>query len=222
MAEIARIRWQSPPPTSVDEELAVYDDATALLVVRTSRDGAPAIGTWKATVSPEDLAVLGGERREVDVRHLVADPVIATADHVAASARDTPVATATFHTGVVPGGGVALLAVGGGTAPAAFELDVDSVVVHLENDGTEVAWHRMERLETGFVSPAPEGLGGVGRPAEIAPGAYGGIALAGPPFDGAGAVTVAIEVAGYLRDGLPEETSYQRFRVRTAAVPSPG
>ena len=222
MAEIARIRWQSPPPTSVDEELAVYDDATALLVVRTSRDGAPVIGTWTASVSPEDLAVLEGQRREVDLRHPIADPVIATADRIAADARETPLATATFHAGVVPNDGVALLAVGGGTAAAAFELDVDSVVVHLQNGGTEVAWHQMERLQTGFVSPEPEGLGGVGRPAEIAPGAYGGIALAGPSLDDAGAATVSIEVAGYLRDALPEQTSYQRFTVRTAAVPLPG
>jgi hypothetical protein len=217
VAEIARIRWQSPPPTSVDEELAVYDDATALLVVRVSRDGAPVIGTWTTTVAAEDLAVLEGERREVDVRHLSPDAVTVTADRVAADARQTPVATATFHTGVVPGGGVALLAVGGGTGAAAFELDVDSVVVHLVTDGTEVGWRQMDRLQTGFVSPEPEGLGGVGRPAEIAPGAYGGIALTGPPLEGAAAAV--IEVAGYLRDGLPGQVTYQRFWVRTAGVP---
>jgi len=78
----------------------------------------------------------------------------------------------------------------------------------------------MERLETGFVSPEPEGLGGVGRPAEIAPGAYGAIALAGPPLDRTGGA--AIEVAGYLRDGLRESPSYQRFTVRTAPVPLAG
>jgi hypothetical protein len=222
VAEIARIRWQSPPPTSVDEELAVYDDATALLVVRTSRDGAPVIGTWTAKVRSEDLAVLHGEQREIDLRHPVADPVIAAADRVATDARESPVATATFHAGVVPDGGVALLAVGGGTSAAAFELDADSVVVHLENEGTEIAWHRMDRLQTGFVSPEPEGLGGIGRPAEIAPGTYGGIALAGPELDAAGGLAVAIEVAGYLRDGLPEQSSYQRFSVRTAAVPLQG
>jgi hypothetical protein len=221
VAEIARIRWQSPPPTSVDEELAVYDDATALLVVRTSRDGAPVIGTWTASVSPEDLAVLDGQRREVDLRHPIADAALVTADRIAADARETPLATATFHAGVVPNDGVMLLAVGGGTAAAAFELDVDSVVVHLQNGGTEVAWHQMERLQTGFVSPEPEGLGGVGRPAEIAPGAYGGIALTGPSLDDAGAATVSIEVAGYLRDQLPDEVSYQRFTVHTAAVPLP-
>ena len=131
--------------------------------------------------------MLQGERREVDVRHPVADLVLATADRVASDAREAPVATATFHAGVVPDGGVALLAVGGGTAAAAFELDADSVVVHLEDEGTEIAWHRMDRLQTGFVSPEPEGLGGIGRPAEIAPGTYGGIALAGPELDAAGA-----------------------------------
>jgi hypothetical protein len=215
--EIARIRWQSAAPTSVDEELVVYDDSTAFLVVRSARDGSPAIGTWTAAVGTEDRAVLDGQRREVDLRHPELDPVLATADRVAADARKTPVATATFHAGAVPGGGVALLAVGGGTGPAEFELDADSVIVHLENDGTEIGWHQMDRLGTGFVSPAPEGLGGVGRPAEIGPGAYGVIALNGPPLEEAGAV--AIEVAGYLRDALPEDPSYERFHVRTAAVP---
>ena len=125
MAEIARIRWESPPPTSVDEELVVYDDSTALLVVRTSRDGSPVIGTWRTTVAAEDLAVIEGQRRNIDVRHpRMLDTVAATADRVAAKARETPVATATFHAGVMPAGGVALLAVGGGTAPAEFELDV--------------------------------------------------------------------------------------------------
>lgn len=215
--EVARIRWVSPAPTSVDEELVVYDDRTALLVVRTSRDGSPAIGTWRANVGPADLAALEGQRREVDLRHPTNDDVVVAADRVAAEARENPLATATFHAGAVPGGGVALLAVGGGTGPAEFELDVDSVVVHLENDGTEVAWHQMDRLGTGFVSPEPEGLGGVGRPAEIGPGAYGVIALNGPPLEDASAV--AVEVAGYLRDALPEDPSYERFRVRTAPVP---
>ena len=78
----------------------------------------------------------------------------------------------------------------------------------------------LERLKTGFVSPQPAGLGGVGRPAEIAPGAYGAIALAGPPLDRIWAA--AIEVAGYLRDGLLESPSYQRFTVRTAPAPLQG
>lgn len=220
MAEIARIRWLSPPPTSVDESLVVYDDSSARLVVRTSRDGAPVIGTWMAAVAPDVLPLLEGQQREVDVRHPVTDDVVLAAERVAAEARETPVATATFHAAALPDGGVALMAVGGGTDSAEFELDADSVIVHLEKDGTEVDWRQMDRLETGFVSPEPEGLGGVGRAAEIPPGGYGAIALSGPMVDGAGAVTV--ELAGYLREALPERPSYERFHVRTAPVPLPG
>jgi hypothetical protein len=224
--EIARIRWQSPPPTSIDEELVAYEDGTAFLVVRTPRGALPAIGTWRSAVSDDDRATLFEQWREVDLRHPVVDQVLAAAERIAAEARANPVATATFYAAVVPGDGVVLQAVGGGTGPAEFQLDADSVIVHVEDDGTEVAWHQMQRLQTGFVSPEPEGLGGLGRPAEIAPGAYGAIALSGPRLDaggsGEGGRAVSIELTGYLRDGLPEHPSYQRFSVRTAPVPLPG
>lgn len=220
-AVVGRVHWWSGPPTSVDEELVIFDDDTASLVVRTSRDGSPVIGTFAGSVSSEQRALLDGQRREVDLRHPELDPVLAAAEVVAAAARDRPVATATFYAAVVPGVGVALQAVGGGSEPATFELDAESVIVHVERDGTEIAWHEAARLQTGFVSPTPEGLGGVGRPAEIEPGAYGTIALdvaslAG--LDGLGGLDVAVEVSGWLRDGLPEP-GRERFRVRTAAVP---
>ena len=222
MAEIARIRWQSPPPTSVDEELMVYDEGSAYLVVRTARDGSPAIGTWRAAVGADELTVLTGQSRDVDLRHAVDDPVVTAAERIAAHAREFPVATATFYTSVLPDGDVALLAVGAGAGPAGFQLDPDSVVVHLEDDdGNEVGWHPMQRLETGFVSPEPAGLGGVGRAAEIEPGAYGAIALTGPAISGPPATAVAIETTGQLWDAVPEQPSYERFRVRTAAVPLP-
>lgn len=220
MAETARIRWQSPPPTSVDEELVIYDDGSAYLIVRTARDGSPVIGTWRSDVGPADLEVLAGQQHTVDLRHPVLDPVVSVAERIAAAARSVPVATATFHASALPDGEVALLAVGGGTGPADFQLDPGSVVVHLEDgDGNEVGWQPMRRLETGFVSPEPEGLGGVGRPAEIAPGAYGAIALGGLPITGGQGVAVAVEVAGRLHDALPEQAGYEYFRVRTAAVP---
>lgn len=222
MAEIARIRWQSPPPTSVDEELVVYDDGSAYLVIRTARDGSPAIGTWRATVGADGLTLLTGQRRAVDLRHPVDDPVVTAAERIATEARDLPVATATFYASALPDGEVALLAVGGGTGPADFQLDPDSVVVHLEDGGgNEVGWQPIQRLETGFVSPEPAGLGGVGRAAEIEPGAYGAIALTGPSISGSQAAAVAIEVTGQLLDAVPEQPSYERFRVRTAAVPLP-
>ncbi len=220
MTETARIHWSSTGPSEVDEVLALDDDGTARLVIRTSRDGAPVIGTFVATVSADLLRVLDGQRREVDVRRPGADdPVVVAAEEVAAAARDHPVATATFYAAVVPGIGPVLQAVGAGDGPAEFQLDPTSAVAHLERDGTEVAWHELDRLQTGFVSPEPAGLGGVGRPAEIGPGAYGTIALAGPPLTGPG--EVALEIRGLLRDLLPER-GYEPFRVRTAPVPLPG
>ena len=222
MAETARIRWQSPPPTSVDEELVVYDDGAAYLIVRTSRDASPVIGTWQADVDAVDLDALAGQERIVDLRHPALDPVISTAERIAAAARATPLATATFYASTLPGGEVALLAVGGGTGPTDFQLDPDSVIVHVEDShGNEVGWQSMQRLETGFVSPEPQGLGGVGRPAEIPPGAYGVIALNGPAIAGGPEGAVAVEVTGQLRDALPEQPSDEHFRVRTAAVPLP-
>lgn len=222
MAEIARIRWQSPPPTSIDEELVVFDDGSAYLVVRTARNGSPAIGTWRARVGAEDLALLTGRQVEVDPRHPIDDPVVTAAERIAAEARELPVAIATFYASVLPDGEVALLAVGGGQGPAGFQLDPGSVVVHLEDgEGNEVGWHSMRRLGTGFVSPEPVGLGGVGRVAEIEPGAYGAIALTGPSISGSQASAVAVEVTGQLRDAVPEQPSYENFRVRTAVVPLP-
>ncbi|GAA3706322.1 hypothetical protein GCM10022204_25110 [Microlunatus aurantiacus] len=219
MTEICRIRWRAAFPTEVDEVLAVDDDGTARLVVRTARDGDPVIGTFTTTVSGVQLTVLDGQRREVDLHRSVGDdPVITTADELARAARAHPTATATFYAAVVPGVGLALQAVGAGDGPAEFQLEPGSAIVHVERDGAEVAWHELDRLETGFVSPEPAGLGGVGRPADIAPGAYGTIALSGPPVTGPG--EVALEVRGLLRDLLPER-GHEPFRVRTAAVPLP-
>ena len=218
MVQIARIRWTSPPPTSIDEELAVYADGQALLVVRVARDGAPVIGTYGTSAGPEDLALLADQRREIDIRHVPTDDGLVAAERVAALVREHPLATATFHAAALPGGTVALQSVGGGSSPAEFQLEPTSVLVHLEREGTDISWHEMDPLVTGFVSTEPAGLGGVGRPAQIGPGAYGTIALSGPPVTGPGQVSV--EVAGTLHDAL-RERGYGHFRVRTAAVPLP-
>lgn len=218
MAEVARIRWTSPPPTAVDEELVVYDDSTVHLVVRGARDRSPVIGTYGTSAGAADLAVLTGQDREVDLRHAQTDEVLVAAERLAAAARELPLASATFHAAALPDGTVALQVVGGGTAAADFQLDRTSVLVYLERDGTDVSWHEMEPLQTGFMSPDAIGLGGVGRPAEIGPGAYGTIALSGPPVTGPGEVSV--EVAGTLHDAL-RERNVGPFRVRTAAATLP-
>ena len=155
MTEIARIRWRSHTPTEVDEVLVVNADGTGRLVVRSSRDGSPVIGTFEATLSAAELTLLDGQRREVDARRPDPDAVTVTAASIATAARTQPLATATFYLSVVPGGVLALQAVGAGQEPTAFELDPGSAIVHVERDGHEIAWHDMDRLETGFVSPEP-------------------------------------------------------------------
>ena len=216
--EIARIRWQSPPPTSVDEELAAYDDGTVWLVVRSPRDGTPSIGTWRSTLSRGGPGLIDGVRREMDLSHPMPDPLLIAIERMAAAVREHPVATATFSAAVVPpGGGLALLAVGGGLGPAAFELDRDAVVVHLMRSGTEIGWHRPERCRPGSCLPSrPASVASRGRrrsrPARTGPS----------PCDRPRARRsrrVALEVSGYLRDALPEGAAYRAFSVRTADVP---
>ena len=224
VAVAARVRWISPGPRIVDEELVVDESGEAVLAVRTSRDGSPAIGTWRTSVGREDLSLLAGIDREIDLRHPALDDVAALAERFARAAREEPMATATFYAAVVPGIGIALQAVGGGTASAAFELDPGSVIIHLETaDGTELGWRSADPLPAGFVSPEPEGLGGVGRPAEIGPGAYGTIALSCPSLDAGlgGADQIAVEVAGRLRESVTEDGYVRPFSVRTAAAPIP-
>ena len=82
MAEVARIRWRSAFPTEIDEVLAVDADGGARLVVRTARDGAPVIGTFTATATADELALLEDQHREVDLRHPTTDPVLTAADAI--------------------------------------------------------------------------------------------------------------------------------------------
>ena len=72
MQRVVTVRWESPPPTSVDEELAAYDDGTVWLVVRGSRAGAATIGTWSTTPTGEQHAALVASGDiSVDLRHPV-------------------------------------------------------------------------------------------------------------------------------------------------------
>lgn len=224
MAAIARIRWTAPGPRRVDEELLLYADGTAWLVVRSSRDGSPSVGTWSTTASSSQIASLRGTERTVDERTgVLADAALRAAADLSTAARANPVATLTFYASASPGArgsgqGVALLAVGGGIGAAHVELDPDGVVVHVQDEGgVEVTWRPAARLAAGFVSPEPVGLGGVGRPAQIQPGSYGAIALELPagPLPGS---AVAVSVTGTLVDATPEAGVGGPFSVRTAAV----
>jgi hypothetical protein len=209
MVRLSTVRWHSPPPTSVDEELALYDDGTAWLTVRRSRGGEPVIGTWSATPSPEDHAALSKTDLDIDLLKPSADPALAAADRVARAAM--PVATAEFHAGVTDGR-VSVLVVAAGTRPVRFEVDPDAFRVHLE----PVAWREVPRPESGFVTPSAEGLGGIARVAEIEPGAYGALSLT--TLDDTPATEVSVQLAGWLLDGLPDHLMSEPFEVRTAGV----
>jgi hypothetical protein len=217
MQRLASVRWESPPPTSVDEELAAFDDGTVWLVVRCSRDGSPTIGTWSTTPTSDGHAAL------VDVGDVVIDLLHAravpeVAEELRAAALAAPVATAEFVAAQGVGETVTLAAVGGGTRPVEFELDPDALTVHVERDGATLAWFEVTRPITGFVTPDAVGLGGLGRRAVIAPGAFGAIALAAPGMEAVDGDEIAVQAAGWLANGLPDQELPLAFRVRTAAA----
>jgi hypothetical protein len=214
MQRVAAVRWTSPPPTSVDEELVAYDDGSAWLVVRCSRDGSPTIGTWSTTPTAADHAALLAAG-DVVVDLLEPHGASSTAEAVRAAALGAPVATARFVAAPAEDGTVTLVAVGEGARPVRFELDPDTITVHLEEDGATVAWFEARRPVTGFITADATGLGGLGRRAEIGSGAFGALTLDVPaapvPWD-----TVTVALSGWLAEGLPDEPMPARFRVRTA------
>ncbi len=215
MRRLATVRWQSPPPTSVDEELAAYDDGSVWLVVRCSREGTPTIGTWSVSPSPGDHAALvaAGDVL-VDLLHPQSVPEVAERLRTAALAN--PVATAQFLAAGGAGETVTFVAAGDGTRPVQFELDPGTLVVHVEKEGAELAWFEPAPPETGFITPSAEGLGGLGRRAVIAPGAVGALVLEVPQLAQADGDGVAVSASGWLAEGLPDEEMPRRFRVRTA------
>jgi hypothetical protein len=216
MRRLATVHWQSPPPTSVDEELAAYDDGSVWLVVRSSRDGTPTIGTWSTVPTAEDHAALVAVGDVVvDLLHAQAVPEVAERLRTAALAG--PVATAQFLAARGVGESVTLAAMGGGTRPVEFELDPGSLTVHVEKDGAELAWFEPSPPATGFITPSAEGLGGLGRRAVIAPGAAGALVLEVPQLAQADGDGVAVSASGWLAEGLPDEPMPARFRVRTSA-----
>ncbi len=225
----ATFLWRTPPPTSVDEELAVYDDGTALLAVRGSHTLSPAVGTYLARPVESDLQLLftaGPDPVTFDLLRPPVDPgsaaLMAAADRVAAASLATPRAVATFHTQVREVGAdgtlpVWLQVVGSGVQPVEFELDPGLSSVQFRNVGQTIAWVDLPDLPTGFVTPHVEGLGGVRRRAVVKPGAYGSIAfeVALP----AGTTAIAVRVAGWLSEALPDDPMPAPFSLEIAEAP---
>ena len=215
MRRLVTVRWESPPPTSVDEELAAYDDGTVWLVVRGSRDGSATIGTWSTTpAADEHAALVASGDMAIDLRHPVQADEAAELLRTAALAE--PVATARFVATRGQGRSVTLAAVGGGTRPVQLELRPDSITVHVEADGATLAWFEADPPVTGFVTRDAEGLGGLGRRAEIPPGTLGAILLDVPGIEAVAGDGVAVALSGWLAEGLPDQELPLPFHVRTA------
>lgn len=227
MAEVARIRWRTSPPTSIDELLVVSDDGTATLVVRTPRDAGPTIGSYVARPAAGDLSQLAaaagaaGAGGQLDLDLLLPDggnPHLWTvAERVATQARATPLATLTFRAHAAPAGGsVTLLAVAAGDRPADFVLDPARLVLHaFDAEGQPLGWQPLPAPQIGFVDRDARGLGGLRVPTSIGPGAFGAIVFdVAPPSASA---SVAIGVTGTLR--APIESTGSRCDVRTEPAP---
>jgi hypothetical protein len=234
VARIATVRWSSPEPSSIDEELVLDADGSVWLAVRRPSTDTAAIGTYRleASEAPADhvraLGELDGGALEVDLLHPPLDgvewSVADAARRLAAVAREHPYAVARFHG--TPAGGtaiggdlmVALVVVGEGVAPVRFELDPSAGAVHF-SAGAPLSWVPLPPIATGFVTPEAEGLGGLRGRAEVAPGAFGTLAL--PVSAPTGTTEVSVQVAGWLVEALPDAPMPERFEARTSVTPLP-
>ena len=187
-------------------------------------DGGQTIGTYSTTPSQADfdeLVAAGGSEAYFDVLGPIGPKtadLMTMADEIATAARSTPVATAAFYgqpVGPAKDGEKTLVlqVVGGGTKKVQFQLEPLECAVLFQNLGEPVGWREFPEIETGFITPDADGLGGLGRRAVVAPGAYGAIivkTLLPTPVTSA-----AFQLSGTLYEGLPDELVGSRFAVRT-------
>jgi hypothetical protein len=229
MARLATYHWTSPPPTSVDEVLVIDEGATRLVIRRPRRVSAT-VGSYVGRPTTDDRAALAaaGPGPITFQAHLPgAEAALAglrqVAERVAGQCLATPRATVTFATAVTASANgrlsVTLLAGAEGSVPVEFELRPEGSTVHLSGHEGELTWLPMPPPATGFVTADAEGLGGLGVRARMRAGEPAGIALELP--DVPGATTVAIEVAGWLSEALPDEREPTPFAVRTPEAPIP-
>lgn len=228
MARVASFAWRTPPPTGVDEELAVFDDGSAQLVVRRPRALSAAIGTYEGRADPADVAVLAAAGPGPVVFELLSPPegdegarLLEVADRVAAAVRQAPLAVAEFFARPVPSADPGLLStalqvLASGSRAVEFELDPQALSLHLVQDGQTVAWRELAEPAIGFMTPDAEGLGGLRSAARVEPGRYGAILFTTQAAPGT--TSVLLQVRGWLRNALPDDPMPEPFEVRTAAV----
>ena len=184
MLRIAEFHWLVSPPGAVDEQLVVYDDGTAWLVVRRPRVPSPTVGSYRCRPPQGDLDALAARGPGPFTIDLLAPdqplralfPVL---ERVRALAAASPHATATFHSRAIPAEpNFALMVVAAGERAVEFELEPSRCTVHFYASGQTVGWQPFPPLAAGFIGPDATGLGGLHRRAIVDPGAYGAIAFA--------------------------------------------
>jgi len=205
----------------------LYADGSAWLIVRRPMTSAPTVGTYSYKPDKADFAELakaGPDGVSFDAHGDVPDEMQALhtlAARVAEEARQKPQATASFYSpplGPSDNGEATLVlqVVGGGKRAVQFDLDPLQCAVLFSNFGEPVGWLEFPELESGFVTPDAEGLGGLGRRAEVEPDVYGALVVKTQlptPVTG-----VSMQVAGSLYDALPDAVGGDQFEVRTDIV----
>jgi hypothetical protein len=228
VARLATFLWHTPPPTSIDEELALYDDGVARLVVRKGQRGGPSVGTYATTPDKaafNELAAAGPGPVQFDLLHTPAPAVaalMARAKEVADAAIERPEAVALFYARRLPGAeegqlSLALGVVGQGEHAVQVDLDPRACAVHFSDNGQEVAWLEMPPPVLGFVTPEADLLGGVNMRAGVEPGIWATINV-DVDLPAEPATAAAIQVGGWLYEALPDEARPGRFDVRTDDV----
>jgi hypothetical protein len=236
VTRLATFQWRTPPPTSVDEVLAVYDDGIARLVVRRPRFRSPSVGTFQCQVSPADLEAVAAAgpgpvifdmRIGPDGRPEFDTPAAGdTAEQLSVDARASPLAVADFYAQAQPPDpasgrlSVVVQVVARGTDPVEFELDPSRSAVHFSHDGQPLAWREWPDIPIGFTTPDAQGLGGLRSPAAVRPGQYGALVFEVPVE--ADAASMSVQVSGWLVKALADEPMPEPFEIQTAPVDIPG
>jgi len=227
---VAGIRWRTGPPTSIDEELVLYDDGAAWLVARRPRQSPHLVGSFAvdaATSEPAACASLAGLAGPLAV-DLLAPPLdgaaaaaFVAAERLATQCRSAPRRVVEWFTRALGAGEhgrcrIALGAVCRGSEPVEFELEpAGSGIAWLEGD-RPIGWCDLPVPLIGFVTPDGTGLGGVGRPGRAEPGVFGVVALDVPVPEQADGLFV--QVAGWLCTTLPDEDVPMPFVARTESA----
>jgi hypothetical protein len=224
MATLVTIRWRTPPPSSVDERLAIGDDGQARLQVLRARTFGDTVGTYEGPIEEAEVRELtaAGSDIELDLtaQHPEFSAVAVAADRVAQRLLASPLAVAQFFArpiGAVPPlpPTLAFCVLGGGSQPVEFQLDLAACAIYFGSNGKSVASIPLPELPMGFITSDAEGLGGVRQRALVEPGVLGTISLPLEIPDGINELCVRVVGSWFS----PDSESPEDFEARTDPQP---